>query len=161
MTLIVIATLIVILFLLAFMSKRRFGTLGLALAAGALLASHLTMWLSGLIAESAFETGSLSAKSAAAIVLTLLPAVVLLFSGPAYTTRLPALIGAVAFALMGTLLIIGPLTLSLPTDTASRDVLLFISRYNDILLVIAIVGAVADAWLTHNIKSPKHSKKHD
>lgn len=161
MTLVVITVVAIILFLLAFISKRRFGTLGLALAAGALLAANLSSWLGIQIARSDFDTGSLSAKSAAIILLTLVPATVLLFSGPAYTKKSHAVVGAVAFALMGTVLLAGPLSAGLPADTLSRDVMLFISRNNDWLLVIAIFGAVIDAWLTHTIKPLRRSKKHE
>lgn len=163
MTLVVIIGIALTLFVLGFVSKRRFGTLGLALAAGALLASHVTTWLGTYITQFNIETGPLSAKSAAAIVLTLLPALVLLFSGPAYTRTAHAIFGATAFALMGTLLIIGPLTTSLSSDASSREVLIFVARYNDILLVVGILVATVDAWLTHTINSfgKRRTKKHD
>lgn len=159
MTLAVIVAVVVVLFLLGFMSKRRFGTLGLALAAGALLASQLTTWLSAYIKEFDIETGSLTTRAAASIVLTLLPAVLLLFSGPAYTKRIHAVIGAIAFALMGALLIIGPLSIGLPKDLAAQSTLSFIAQYSDILIAVGILGAVADAWFIHTFKPVDKKKK--
>ena len=159
MTLIVIAAVIVVLFLLGLMSKRRFGTLGLALAAGALLASQLTVWLSTYIKALDVETGSLSARAAASIALTLLPAFLLLFSGPSYRKRTHALIGAAAFSLMGTLLIIGPLSIGLPKDATAQSTLSFIASYSDVLLAVGILGAVVDAWFIHTFTPHDKPKK--
>lgn len=158
MTLIVIASLLTVFFVLAFLSKRRFGTLGLALAAGALLANQLTVWLAGNLTNFDVYTGILPEKVAANIALTLLPALALLLSGPAYVKKKQAVIGALAFAVMATMLILAPLASVLPSDENSRTVLLFIATYNDIILTSLIIFAVVDAWLTHNV--PSRKKKH-
>lgn len=158
MTLIVIAASLIVFFVLAFLSKRRFGTLGLALAAGALLANQLTVWLAGNLTNFDIYTGILPEKVAANIALTLLPALALLLSGPAYVKRKQAVVGAAAFAVMATMLILAPLASVLPSDENSRTLLLFIANYNDIILTALIVFAIVDAWLTHNVTS--HKKKH-
>lgn len=158
MTLIVIAALLTVFFVLAFLSKRRFGTLGLALAAGALLANQLTVWLAGNLTNFDIYTGVLPEKVAANIALTLLPALALLLSGPAYVKRKQAVVGAAAFAVMATMLILAPLASVLPSDENSRTILSFIANYNDVILTALIVFAIVDAWLTHNVTSRK--KKH-
>ncbi len=161
MTLIVIAGLFLVFFLLAYISRRRFGTLGLALAAGALLANNLTVWLAAQLAYIDFPTGPLSDRVAANIMLILLPALVLLLSGPSYTKKHQILLGATAFATMAMLLILGPLTSVLTPDPSARAVLPVIASYNDVAIAVAIVLAIADAWLTHNLPSrdKKSSKK--
>lgn len=158
MTLIVIASLLTVFFVLAFLSKRRFGTLGLALAAGALLANQLTVWLAGNLTNFDVYTGVLPEKVAANIALTLLPALALLISGPAYVKRKQAAVGAAAFAAMATMLILAPLASVLPSDENNRTILSFIANYNDVILTALIVFAIVDAWLTHNVTS--HKKKH-
>lgn len=161
MTLIVIAGLFLLFFTLAYISRRRFGTLGLALAAGALLASNLTVWLATQLAYVDFPTGPLNDKVAANIMLTLLPALVLLLSGPSYSKKHQIVIGAAAFAAMALLLILGPLASVLTVDQSTQAVLPVIARYSSAALAVAIVLAVADAWLTHNLPSrdKKSSKK--
>lgn len=158
MTLVVIASLLAVFFVLAFFSKRRFGTLGLALAAGALLANQLTVWLAGNLTHLDIYTGILPEKVAAIIDLTLLPALALLLSGPAYVKKKQAVIGAAAFSVMATMLILAPLASVLPSDESSRTILSFTAAYDDVILTGLIVFAVVDAWLTHNM--PTHKKKH-
>lgn len=160
MTLVVILVIALSLFVLAFLSKRRFGTLGLALAAGALLSSQLTRDVSMLIEKNELPVEPLNSTSAASVALILLPSLVLLLSGPAYKTKKGALLGAAAFALMGTMLILGPLTTTLPLlDEGVDAVLNFIATYESLLIAVAVIGAVLDSWLTHNLKS-KHKAKH-
>lgn len=158
MTLVVILVIALSLFALAFLTKRRFGTLGLALAAGALLSAQLTRDVSTLIEKNDLPVEPLTSSSAASVALILLPALVLLLSGPAYKSKKGTLIGATAFALMGTMLILGPLTTTLPLlDEGVDAVLNFIATYESLLLATAVIGAVLDTWLTHNVKS--HRKK--
>ena len=158
MTLVVIFVIALSLFALAFLAKRRFGTLGLGLAAGALLSTQLTRDVSVLIEKNSLPVEPLTSSSAASVALILLPALVLLLSGPVYKSKKGALVGAAAFALMGTMLILGPLTTTLPLlDEGVDTVLNFIAKYESLLLATAVIGAVLDSWLTHNVKS--HRKK--
>lgn len=158
MTLVVIAILFGGFFALAYLSRRRFGTLGLALAAGALLANHLTVWLAAQLVYLDVPTGILPERAAANIALTLLPAFVLLMSGPSYTNKHQALLGASLFASMATLLVLPVLAGVLPNDELARTILPAIAANTSIVLPIAIGIAVADAWLTHNL--PSRKKKH-
>lgn len=159
MTLVIIVVIALSLFALAFMTKRRFGTLGLALAAGALLSDQLTRDLSMIIERNGVPVEPLSSTTAASVALILLPALILLLSGPVYKTKKATIIGAVAFALMGTMLILGPLTANLPLlDEGVDAVLNFIATYESLLIAVGIVGAVVDSWLTHSTKLGRKSK---
>ncbi len=159
MTLIVCIVILLALFGLAYGSRRRFGTLGLALTAGALLADQMTKDLSKLIDGSEATVAPLTTVSAASIFLILLPALILLLSGPAYKKKRRAVVGAILFALMAMLLIVGPLSASLPPDKIMIPVLQLVAQYNSIILAVFIAGAVVDAWLTHNISSSEDKKK--
>ncbi len=159
MTLVIIVVIALSLFALAFMTKRRFGTLGLALAAGALLSDQLTRDLSMIIERNGVPVEPLSSTTAASVALILIPALILLLSGPVYKTKKATIIGAVAFALMGTMLILGPLTANLPLlDEGVDAVLNFIATYESLLIAVGIVGAVVDSWLTHSTKLGRKSK---
>lgn len=157
MTVIVIIVISLALFGLAFVSRRRFGVLGLALAAGALLANHMTGDLSKLIEKGDLPVQPLTTLSAASIFLILLPALVLLLSGPAYKKRRQTIIGSVMFSVMATLLLLGPLTISLPPDKIIQPLLRWVAEYNSVLLAIMVGLAVADAWMTHNLPSSDES----
>lgn len=159
MTVIVSLVIALALFSLAFVSGRRFGVLGLALAAGALLAQQMAKDVSQIIDQYGIPVEPLSAVSAASTLLTLLPALILLMSGPAYKKRDRAIIGAVEFAIMAMLLIIAPLTNSLPPDQLMQPILAWITQYSSILLAVAVGLAVADAWMIHVLPSSEDSKK--
>ncbi len=159
MTVIVSLVIALALFGVAFLSRRRFGVLGLALTAGALLAGQMTKDLSKLIASYDIPVEPLSTISAASIFLTLLPALVLLLSGPSYKKRKQAILGAVAFTVMAMLLILGPLTSSMAPDKLMEPFLQWVARYNSLLLAVAIGAAVADAWMIHNLSPPDETKK--
>lgn len=162
MTLVLIVAIGLSLFALAFLSKRRFGTLGLALAAGALLSAQLTRDVSLFIERNQVPVEPLSSSAAASVALILLPSLVLLLSGPVYKTKKAAAIGAIAFALMATMLILGPLTTAMPAlEPAVWEALQFIAKYQSLLIAGGVVGAVIDSWLTHNFKPlGKSGKKH-
>lgn len=159
MTVIVSLVIALALFGLAFLSRRRFGVLGLALTAGALLASQMTKDLSYWIKQYDIPVEPLSAISAASIFLTLLPALVLLLGGPSYKKRKQAITGAAAFTVMAMLLILGPLTSSMPPDRLMEPFLLWVAKYNSLLLAIGIGASVTDAWMIHNLAPPDETKK--
>src|SRR5258708_6096136 len=97
------------LFLTAFLTKRRFGVLGLALAAGAMLS---TLWvgdLTPIIASAGIILVRPPLESVVSAGLILLPAVLLLSSGSTYKSMLQRVIGAALFAMLATSLLLEPL----------------------------------------------------
>ena len=161
MTLLIIIAIAIALFGLAFMTKRRFGVLGLGLAAGVLLAQNASKFVAGFLSINSVPVEPLTYDSAAVVSLTLLPALLLLIGGPKYFAKRPAVIGAAAFSVLGTLLILGPLTTALPTDDDTiRQVLNFVADWQAVIIAAAIVTAVLDTVLLHTGKSasPKHGK---
>lgn len=164
MTLVIIFAILAVLFSLAYATKRRFGVLGLGLAAGVVLSQHATSLLSPLLESWALPVAPLSFSAAASIILTMTPALVLLIAGPTYHSQKSTIIGAVGFALLGTFFIPGPLSAALPiSDTTTRDSLLIISRWQNSIVVIAIVLALIDTMLIHGLRShggkqTKHGK---
>lgn len=158
------ATLILILivaslFGLAFITKRRFGILGLGLTAGALLASSLSVSSADLIDANNLSIPGMSSQGIAAVILTLLPSLVLLLGGPRYATLLPAILGAAAYAALGTLLLLGPLSGVLPVDGTARGILNEIAAIESVLISATVLLAVLDTLSIHG--TTHVGKKHE
>ncbi len=161
MTLIVIVVVALALFGLAFVTKRRFGVLGLALAAGVVLAQSATSYVSDFLQQQAIPVAPLTYDGTATILLILLPALVLLVGGPTYSSKKAAIIGALGFALLGTFFLLGPLTTTLPTtDTVVRDVLVVVAQSQDIIVIVALVLALLDTVMVHGGLLRHHKSKH-
>ena len=137
----------VVLFVLSYIHKRRFGLLGLALAAGSLL-SGIWGYNAGLIA------GGLGAPSGAvttAIVLSvivLLPAVILLFHGPTYHNLFGRVIGAGLFTILALAFLIEPLSHALMPQGAGADAYNWLVDNRNYVIGFGLIAAVADLFLT-------------
>ena len=144
------------LFVLAYWTRRRFGVLGLALCAGALLSSIWATQVTGYIHHAGLDMTSLPLSSAVEAVLILLPAVLLLFSGPTYTKRLPRIIGAAAFSLLATALLLTPLGSSLSLDEMGKFYYDIFVENKSVIITVTIAYALFDIL---TIKTPKHKEK--
>ncbi|NCU40581.1 hypothetical protein EOL73_02370 [Candidatus Saccharibacteria bacterium] len=161
MMIIVISVITIVLFFLSVLSRRRFGTLGLSLTAGALLASTMAKDTSIFMANLEVPTGSIPYFTAAQILLIILPPSLLLLNGPSYSNRLFSVFGSICFALLGTLLLLGPISVIVPYDDQARSFLSFISPYINPTLAILVGLAIIDMWLTHNSPALKTHKKNN
>ncbi len=152
----VIITIIVLLFAMTYVTRRRFGVLGLALCAGYLISEMWTAQVTPFVRGAGFELLLPPLSSLVAAGLVLVPAVLLLFSGPTYTRRIPRLIGAGAFALLATSFLLGPLGIALnldPTidDTAFR-IYIFLSDNTTFIITAGIAYALYDVL---TMRTPK------
>jgi hypothetical protein len=147
------------LFAVAFFTKRRFGVLGLALAAGAMLS---TMWsgdLTPLIINAGFVVVKPPLSSLVSAALILLPAVLLLTSGPTYKSMPQRVIGAVAFAALAIALLLEPLGSALVMDSVGKPVYDFFVQYRPLIVTAGLALAVFDLLTT---KTPRrHNKEKD
>lgn len=148
MTLVILGIVAGFLFLLAYTAKRRFGVLGLGLAAGTVLARSVGVPLGDYVRTSDLPVSPLSYDTFAMVLLTLLPALLMLAGGPAYTSKRAAIIGSVLFAVLATLIILGPLTINLPIiDPGVRQVLTATAQWQDYIIAGGIGIAVGDMLL--------------
>src|ERR1700738_1924946 len=90
----------VALFAMAYITKRRFGALGLALTAGSVLSAHATPMLTSFLLQHGITTAQLPLDSVGAVGLTIAPAAALLFVGPTYKKMVLRVLGAAGFALL-------------------------------------------------------------
>lgn len=161
MTLVIVIGIALVLFGLAFASKRRFGILGLGLAAGVLLSQSLASNFADILEENTIPIAPLTYDTAAIVSLILVPSLLLTIGGPSYHERKIAIIGAALYALLGTMLILGPLTVSLPTaDNGVRQVLNFVAQWQDIVVAVGVAIAVIDLMLVHGFRPSKRRGKH-
>jgi hypothetical protein len=137
-----------LLFVAAFFAKRRFGLLGLALAAGSTLS---TIWSfdAGLVIGSLgiFPPGPLTTAATLTIVV-LLPAVVLLFHGYTYKSYIGRVIGALLFTALAMAFLVEPLGFALPLEGTGNDIYQWLVQYKGVIISIGMVIAVADLFLT-------------
>jgi len=146
----VTATVIIILvalLVLALLFKKRFGILGLALAAGTLLASQLTPWLQDLTQTFQQFLGGVSPVAAAAILLTVLPSVILMLTKQKkYHTTKGRIIGAILYTLMAGFAI---LPFVIDAVEVSDEIKSFILTSHTTAIIIGVIIALLDLILPH------------
>lgn len=151
--LIIFLIIILALFVPAYLTKRRFGVLGLALAAGAILSSLWVGNLTPIIANTGVTMVQPPLESMVSAGLILLPAILLLFSGPVYKGKVQRIVGALLFTVLATALLLTPLGSALVIDDTAKPIYEAFVQYRPIIITFALVYALTDLLLT---KTPKH-----
>ncbi|HMH69953.1 MAG TPA: hypothetical protein VK502_01000 [Candidatus Saccharimonadales bacterium] len=146
-----------LLFATAFFTKRRFGVLGLALAAGAMLSNLWVGDLTPIIASAGIIIVKPPLSSLVSAGLILLPALLLLASGPTYKSMVQRVVGAGAFAVLAIALLLEPLGSALVIDTVGKPVYDFFVEQKVIIITAALILAILDLLVS---KSPKRRKEY-
>lgn len=155
---VVLGVIVLVLWVLGFISRRRFGVLGLALAAGALMSMLWSSELIGLVEQANLTLASVSTAGLVSAALVLLPAFLLLFSGPAYRSKKGRAVGATLFAVFATVLIVEPFSSALVLDSVSRSVFDEVAQYQVQIATAGVVIALVDTLAIHtsvSIRPPK------
>jgi hypothetical protein len=155
---IVFAVVLAMLFALAYFTKRRFGVLGLALAAGSMLSELWAAQLTPLVRDAGLVVQNPPLITLVSVVLVLLPSTFLLFSGPSYHDRAKRVIGAFLFASLAFALLIEPLGSALVLQDEGRMVYDFFSSNRVYIVTAGLIIAVFDLLSTHTSRPPKSSK---
>ena len=145
------------LFALAFFTKHRFGVLGLALVAGAMVSGLWVADLTPVVAQAGFVLIKPPLESVVAASLTLLPALLLLMSGPSYRASWQRVMGALLFAVLAAVLLLEPLGSALIIEGPGEQLYRFFTHNSVIVITVCVVLALVDLLLT---KTPKISAKH-
>lgn len=150
-----------LLFAGAFISKRRFGLLGLALTAGATLS---TIWTydAGLVVSSLglLPEGVITQAVTQSLVV-LLPALLLLFHGYSYKKLVSRIIGSLLFTALAIAFLIEPIGYALPLDGAGVAVYNALKDNKEIIISIGVILSVVDLFFTKPaIVHEKTKKKH-
>ncbi|HEY1085657.1 MAG TPA: hypothetical protein VGE34_02940 [Candidatus Saccharimonadales bacterium] len=144
-----------LLFGLAFLTKRRFGVLGLALAAGAMLSSLWAEALTPVIEEAGVVVDKPPLATLVAVALVLLPAIVLLFSGPSYKDLPLRLAGAFCFAALALALLVEPLGSAMILEGDSQTVYQFFTNNRVYIVTAGLILALLDILAT---RTPRHHR---
>lgn len=148
---------VIVLFTATFITKRRFGLLGLALAAGSIL-SGIWGYNAGLVASLlGIPTSALSTAVVSAFIL-LLPAGVLLFHGSRYKTLVGRIIGASLFTLLATAFLVEPLSHVLMPQGFGANVYDWLVDNSTTIIGAGLIAAIVDLFLTK--PAHLHNKHH-
>lgn len=139
------------LYILAYISKRRFGVLGLALAAGYVLSAMWTNLLTHQFTKIGIDLGVLSPATLVTLLITILPSVLLLFGGPVYRTKKSRLIGSLLYAALAVMCCLGAIGHSLVLMQQEKQLFELLMQYKDIILTVGFALALFDALFTHTI----------
>jgi hypothetical protein len=144
----IFAALAIGLFLGAFLSKRRFGLLGLALTAGATL-SGIWSYDAGLVVSSTglVPDGPLTNAIALSLIV-LLPAIVLLFHGYTYKENAARVIGSLLFMALALAFLVEPIGFALPLQGVAADVYNWLVANKELIISIGVVLAIIDLFFT-------------
>lgn len=146
------------LFGLAYFTRRRFGVLGLALAAGAMLSSLWAEQLTPLVKSTGIDIAVPPLATVVAVLLVLLPAVLLLTSGPTYHKKSEQIIGALLFATLAVALLIEPLGSGLVLQGDGKQVYDWFFENRVYIVTVGLIAALVDLLFA---KSPRsHKSKH-
>jgi len=151
----VIAVFIVLaaaLFAGAFVSKRRFGLLGLALTAGATLSS-IWSYDAGLVVSSTglVPEGPLTTAVTLSLIV-LLPAIILLFHGYTYKENAARVIGSLLFTILALAFLVEPLQFVLPLEGMAADIYRWLMDNKEIIISVGVVIAIIDLFFTKPAK---------
>lgn len=135
------------LFLTAFLTKRRVGLLGLALASGSLLAGLWVGSLTPLVAQAGIEIVRPPLSSLVATVLILLPAALLFFHGNSARGILWRTLHSMIFAVLAIGFLLEPMSAALVIDEQGRPVYEHLTNYRTAIITGGIIISVLDLML--------------
>ncbi len=147
MEILVFPIIAIMLFVSAYITKRRFGLLGLALAAGSLL-SVIWGFDAGLVAGFfSIPSGPLTSALISSL-LVLLPAGLLLFHGSTYKTIIGRVIGASLFTLLAMAFLIEPLSHAVVVQGFGSNVYAWLVANRNMVEGVGLIAAIIDLFLT-------------
>lgn len=157
--LIVLAVIAVLLFLLGFITKRRFGVLGLTLFAGSYLAHTWTGAAIPLIEKTGVNLSSLDLSPATLIaaLFTIAPSLILLANSPQYHSKWAKIIGAFAYAVLAVILLVPVLNNVDFANAQNQSLIDFVTKNYTMLVTAGLIAAIIDLFLSRSHK--KHSKQ--
>ena len=157
---IVFGVVLVLLFGLAYFTKRKFGALGLALAAGSMLSELWADKLTPLVANAGVSIAQPPLITLVSVALVILPAIALLFSGPSYREAPLRLIGAACFAALAFALLIEPHGSALVLQGQGKIIYDFFAENRVYIVTVGLVVAVLDLVTTHTGRHYSRPSKH-
>lgn len=147
--LVILGIYLAILFVLAFFSGRLVALASLALCAGAVLAKLWTTDLTPLVAQAGVQLVSPPLGSIVAVLLTVLPAILVLMKSPRTSHKHHRLISSLVFAVLGVMLTYGAFSNAVVLDEQSKKIVLQILSYERWILTAGITLAIIEVLAFH------------
>lgn len=148
------------LFGIVFVTKRRFGLLGLGLAAGYILAGLWTGNLTPIVADAGLVLVAPPLESVIAATLIILPALFLLARSPSTRSLLDRCLSAGFFVVLAMTLLLVPIESALILDGSGLKVYSFLAEYKSAIITICLLYAIFDIFTTKAVKTRNTSSKH-
>lgn len=158
--LIVLGIYLAALFSIAFFSKRLVALASLALCAGAVLARLWTNDLTPLVAQTGVHVISPPLGSLVAVVLTVLPAVLVLAKSPRAGRKRHSVLSSLVFAVLGVMLTYGAFSNAVVLDSGSEQVVKQIVAQERWILTGGILLAVVEVLAFHKPRHHTESSSH-
>lgn len=155
---IVCIVVVLAIFISAYMTKRHFGLLGLAMAVGSIL-SGIWAYEAGLVAGIFGISSNPVSSAIIAAIITLLPCYLLLPRARAYKTALGRLLGAGLFTALAVAFLIGPFSNILILQGSAAEIYRQVLGYKDLIIGVGLIVAILDLLLTKSAESSE--KKHE
>jgi hypothetical protein len=154
----ILVAVILALFVAAFVSKRRFGVLGLGLTAGATISpiwgvnAGFVVSSTGLIQEGPFV------NAIAFSALILIPAVLFMFRGYTYKHLFGRVLGSLLFTLLAAAFLVGPIGATLTLTGPISGVYRWLVSNRELILGIGVAFVVVDFLFAKTAHKPE--KRH-
>lgn len=156
--LIVLAFYFLILAGLFFVSRRHIGMPALGLTAGAVLAKLWTDSLTPIVAEAGVVIEKPPLNSVVAIVLTLIPAVIVMLRSTKAHSIIHQIYSSLVFAALTVMLTYGAFANAVILDDTSKDIVLQLLPYDSGIITACIVLALVDVVYHRKKHSHGHKK---
>jgi hypothetical protein len=146
----------VLLFLITFLTKRRYGILAMALGTGYLISTNWAGTVTPFIEQQGVVLVSPPLASVVSTALTLLPPLLLLFSGPKYSDMMSRIIASAAFTALAVAFLLVPFGSALLLEGQALDIFNTVKQWQSVIIVVGLIAAVLDVML---YKPPKDKDK--
>lgn len=151
----------IILFAGAFISRRRFGLLGLALTAGATVSTIWDYTAGLMVSGTGLVPEGPITQAVTLSLIVLLPAILLLFHGYAYKNSIGRLFGSFCFTILALAFLVEPIGYALPLEGVGATVYNQFVEYKDLIISGGVILAVVDIFFTKPAAAvEKAGKKH-
>ena len=156
---IIVAVVALVLFAAAYATRRRFGVLGLALAAGYVVSQLWADAIPEAVQTFGLELSIVSPVTLVTLLVILLPSVVLFFGGPTCKTGRGRLVGSLLYAVLAVIFSLGALEHTLVLMGPGKAVFDGLVEFRPYILTLALALSVVDVLHAHT-SGEKAGKKH-
>ena len=147
-----------VLFVICFLMRRKFGVLGLALAAGVIISQSWAEKLTPLIQDQGIDSMAPPLLVIVQAALVIAPAAILLFSGPTYSQKIPRIIGSLLFALLASTFLLSILGGFMQFDEVSLPIYEAFTQNQQIIIVTCLIIAIVDVLMTQTPRKKRGRK---